>query len=232
MNGNKNKAPLAVKIAMCSAAAGFVMIFYGARTGEAVPAFIGTGLFIFAPIVSAVTHSIVSRVNGSAANGGSTKEAKKTAEKYLPLLLDERTKQHPEIQRLLQYIEVQKAFFDPSYIQTAQAQNEPNVQELMEVFDKIIAWQETNGTAPLPNGGAPLGSFDPLAQQRRQKEQSTPRRKAGRILIAIGFLIVISPFLSVMFFRTPDSFQNIATFAIAPVGFAFLIIGTVMKNMK
>lgn len=234
MNNKQNKIAPAGMVIICCAVVGLCMIFYGSKVGAAIPALIGAGIFVFGIIAGDIVQTIIDKKNGRAVGGVSAKSSKKTGEKYLPLLLDERTKQHPEIQRLLQYIEVQKAFFDPSYIGTAQAQSEPHVQELMGVLDDIIAAQTMSGVSPLPNGGTPLGSaYDPRAEkQRRKKERNKPRRVIGRIFIAIGFLLVIMPFLTVAFTRVQDGFQSMAAFTIAPMGFAFLTVGTIMKNMK
>lgn len=220
MSSNRNKITPGGMVVLCGFLTGLCVIFYAARSGEPIPAFIGTGLVVLSPIAGEIVQSVKNKEKLRIEHGVSTKSSKKNAAKYLPLLSDERTKQHPEIQRLLQYLEVQKAFFDPSYIQTAQAQSEPNVQELMEVFDKIIAWQETNGTAPLPNGGTPLGSFDPFAQQRRRDEQSKPRKVVGAILAIVGLLTFISPF-----FGGKNAEQ---LFILTPFGMLLIGVGSLM----
>ena len=57
--------------------------------------------------------------------------------KYIPLLMDENTKQNPDVQRLLQYPAVQKVFFDPSSLSSQSIVNDEHVRELLAVLDEL-----------------------------------------------------------------------------------------------
>lgn len=112
-----------------------IIIFAAQKAGSQKGGIIGAGVFVAACVATVILDT---------KSSGKTKSGKRSpfASKYDPLLLDERTKQDPDVQRLLQYPEVQKAFFDPNYLGSAEAQNDPNVRELIAVFDKMLQNRE------------------------------------------------------------------------------------------
>lgn len=59
--------------------------------------------------------------------------------KYAFFLRDaHRLKENPKIQMLLQYPSVQKAFLDPNYLKTKEAQSDFYIQELFKVMDELM----------------------------------------------------------------------------------------------
>ncbi|MDE6727166.1 MAG: hypothetical protein K2J80_04410 [Oscillospiraceae bacterium] len=226
MNNNKgNKLPAIIVLG--GVALSIIFLFLGAKTENQTVALVGVGLF-FATVAAGIFIG-----NGSGA-GKASRELRTNAKKYEPLLLDERTKQHPEVQRLLQYTSVQKVFFDPPYFKTSEAQNDPNVRELLAVFDDILS------------GGAAYGGFngtnvytDSLSRNeimRREKEKNKPRRIAGTVLMLVGIGLFVIPFFTVFFssMSSPESTTSAKSasflFTAAPFGMVLIIIGSILKK--
>lgn len=199
-----------------------IVMFLGARTDTQPLMLVGMGLF-FAAVAAGIFVG----------NGGkASREYRNIVNKYEPLLIDERTKQHPEVQRLLQYTSVQKVFFDPAYFKTSEAQNDPNVRELLAVFDDILSGGAVYGAANGINA-----SFDPVSRKeimRRQNAQNRPRKVIGIIFSLAGISLFLLPFGVAMIPLLTNSALTVkpgmveSFFYAAPIGMIFLVIGRVI----
>ena len=148
MSNNKG-SKLSTIIILGGIVLSMIVIFLGVKTDNQVVSLAGAGLFFLTVAIGVFMGDSSKKGSGS---GKVTGAAKMTARKYEPLLIDERTKQDPEVQRLLQYTSVQRVFFDPDFLKTAEAQSDPNVRELMAVLDNIMSTQTENGVyPPYPN---------------------------------------------------------------------------------
>lgn len=226
-NNKSNKPALSGLIALVSFAVGFAMCIYGARR-QRIPLFmVGFGIAFFGIAAASIIQSVMAKKNQPSSN--MPKNAlERTAQKYEPLLLDERTKQYPEVQRLLQYPSVQKVFFDPEFLKTAAAQSDPQVCELLAVLDNIMLDQTANGAYPLfGQGGYSGNAADPNALtrkniERRENEKNKPRRTAGIIVSCVGLMLFITPFFAG---RYAEFF-----FFLDPIGMVLIIVGSVMMK--
>lgn len=228
----KKRKRLAGFVALGGIALALIIIFAAQKAGSQTGGMIGAGVFIAACIATAVIdtkNSSKSKNGVRIANGG----------KYDPLLLDERTKQFPEVQRLLQYTSVQKAFFDPNYLATAEAQNDPNVRELLAVFDEMLLSRAANGdSVPYPSqsasGATPYSKEllqDDLKLQKKAKRK--PRHTVGAVLAYIGVATLIIPFILVflVLFANPEDGavqMSSVLFTAAPIGFVLIIVGSII----
>lgn len=239
MNNGKGKKTLMI-IVLTSIAILLFSLLLGAGTDNPVIFLVGMGLFFLMFIAG------ISVINaGNKASGGKTSgESKKNALKYEPLLLDERTKQDPDVQRLLQYTSVQKVFFDPEYLKTVAAQTDPYVIELLGVFDNIISSRTLNGDYPLyPNQSGLNGTnayTNALIQneiKRRENEKKKPRRIVGRVLTYVGLGLFVIPFFVIMFLgmNSPESTGAVKSASIfltsaAPLGMMLIVIGSILRK--
>lgn len=239
MNNDKRQKQLVI-IAVAGFTIVFLTLILSIRIDASIVLPIGMVLFL----IVFVAGVIISK-GGDKANGGKTsEETKKTALKYEPLLFDERTKQYPDVQRLLQYTSVQKVFFDPEYLKTAAAQNDPYVIELLGVFDNIISSQTLIGDySPYPNQSGFNGTnayTNALIQneiKRREDEKKKPRRIVGRILAYVGMGLFVIPFFVVMFLgmNSPESTAAVKSASIfltsaAPLGMILIVIGSILRK--
>lgn len=109
-------------------------ILLTASTGNHIIFLVGAGLFFLLTIVAGIFIGN----DSNKANGGKTPgESKKNVMKYEPLLLDEHIKQYPDVQRLLQYESVQKAFFSGQFPTASEEIADPHLQELVSVFSQL-----------------------------------------------------------------------------------------------
>lgn len=220
MNNNKgNKLSAIVVLGGVSLA--IIVMLLGAKTDNQVITLVGVVLFIAAVMVGIFIG------NGSGV-GKASRELRSNATKYEPLLLDERTKQHPEVQRLMQYISVQKVFFDPSYLKTTEAQNDPNVRELLAVFDDILSTGAVYGG--LNGKNTDLLSRNEI--MRREKAKNRPRRIVGAVFGFVGLALFMVPFFIV--FIASMNGSKVAgemasfLFTAAPLGMVLIVIGSVI----
>lgn len=224
---NKKRKRLSSIVALGGITLALIIIFAAQKAGSQKGGIIGVGVFVAACIATVILDT---------KSSGKPKIGKRLpfASKYDPLLLDERTKQDPDVQRLLQYPAVQKAFFDPNYLSTAEAQSDPNVRELLEVFDKMLLNRD-----PYPNQGA-IDASSPYARElfqndpsRLQKKTRKPRHVIGTLLGLVGVATLIIPFVVVFFTAatdSPDSASNMSSmlFTAAPIGFVLIIVGSII----
>lgn len=203
-----------------------IIIFAAQKTGNQKGGLIGAGVFVAACIATVIIDTKGSGKAKIAARNAS-------ASKYDPLLLDERTKQDPDVQRLLQYTAVQKAFFDPNFLSSAEAQSDPNIQELLAVFDRMLQNREI-----YPNQSV-IDTSTPYAQElfrndpSRMKKQKKPRHVIGKLLGLVGTAMLIIPFVLMFVFAAIDSPDGVGKlssflFAAAPVGMVFIIVGSII----
>ncbi len=110
-------------------------ILLTASTGNHIIFLVGVGLFFLLTVVAGIFIGN----DGNKANGVGkvSGESKKNAMKYEPLLLDERTKQYSDVQRLLQYESVQKAFFSGQFPTASEELADPHLQELVSVLSQL-----------------------------------------------------------------------------------------------
>lgn len=235
MSNNKGKKPFSI-VFLTGIVLAVIVMFFGAKTDDQVITLVGMGIFILTMVVGIFMGNGDHRANGIGKTSG---ESKKNAMKYEPLLFDERTKQDPEVQRLLQYTSVQKVFFDPEYLKTVEAQNDPYVRELMEVLDNIISSQTVNGVyPPYPNQSGLNGTnayVNALMQKeiaRRNKERNKPRRIAGAVLAYVGLGLFFLPFF-IVFIASVYGWEvagKMASFLFtaAPFGMVLIVIGSII----
>ena len=209
----------------------FIFIL-SARTESRALAIVGLVLFVAAIAAGKITEKVTaSSVKAKYVRGLSDNSAKTTS-KYQPLLMDERTKQDPDVQRLLQYLSVQKAFFDPNYLSTAEAQNDPYVRELTEVLDRMLGDGGANGDfggyGNINQSSAYFTELNKREVERQQREKSKPRKIAGRIITAVGLIMFCLPFFAVFFNEFGGYFMLF--FGAAPFGFVLVIIGSIIRK--
>lgn len=232
MEGPKKKIPVAGIVALASFAAGFIIMFSGMNNKTPVVPLIGFCVAFVGVIVASFIQG-ASKKNTPGYSGGAPKATLSgSLQKYVPVLADERTKQDPEVQRLLQYTSVQKAFFNPAYLDSTEARSDPNVRELLGVLDNIIL-ERTAGGAYQPSVQGGINDVSDLERERmqdeierRKKEKNKPRRIAGFILMAAGFALFMVPF-----FMAFGGAANISrSMGIAPVGMVLLVVGNVLAR--
>lgn len=233
MNDNKKSGIFVLVVAgLVFIAVIFMML--ASKTEDTTFGMIGMGLFVLT-VVGAIIASNALKINTKT----KTKQvdgAAKAMAKYQPLLMDERTKQNPEVQRLLQYQSVQKAFFDPDYISSTAAQNDPYVKELLAVFDRMlgsggeygdISQFSNPGNITVPNS-VYVDEVNRRERQRQERERKKPRRKVATIVQIVGILMFFGPFIAVLFPSAISS--SVGLFTLAPIGFVVVIIGNMIKK--
>lgn len=235
-NNGGNKPPMQKSAIIVTAVVlgAIAVIFCGIRSSN-IPIIMG-GFFL-----AFITMFVAAVLQGKNKGAGGAKSGAKVNttqfNKYMPLLADERTKQHPEVQRLLQYPEVQKVFFDPSALSNSTIANDPNVQELFLVFDEMLAQGVINGTVYGSQGNVtPMATPMQSAMPTQPKPVNTSRRKIGLILDIVGSSMFVLPFLGVFFVTTHlDSPMavSITSFIISsavPLGIIMIVVGTIMRR--
>lgn len=229
--------PKSAKVIFVTFAATFFFIAAGAAQKSTL--MIGLGVIMF--VATFVLIAIFSGKQNSAAGGksGTAKVNASQLNKYLPLLNDERTKLHPEVQVLLQYTEVQRAFFDPSSLSRSTTANDEHVQELFRVFDEILAQGGINGNIYgnpqnlSQNGATPANPFQKAQPDSLEKKK--PIRTAGKIMRWVGIGIFILPFGLVFTLSQLNPGSPVATAAVSlvvtgacPMGMLLIIVGTIL----
>ena len=214
-----------------------IFMMLASKTDDPTFGMIGMGLFVLT-VVGAIIASNALKLNTKQQNKPMDSAAKATA-KYQPLLMDERTKQDPDVQRLLQYYSVQKVFFDPNYLSTEAAQNDIEIRELLAVLDRMLGSGEVNGDfAQYPSTGSfsdPNSAYLSETKRpgigQRERRNNSPRRKVGRILKYVGLGIFFIPF--VIMFLFPTGVKNGTTaayfFMAAPFGMIMAAIGSKIR---
>lgn len=229
MKDQKNKMSVSAIVAISSFGLGFVIIFFSIRGSSPVMPLIGFCIAFFGVLAASIIQSASKKKDPSAVSDGRSKAGVRgTAAKYVSVLCDERTKQDPQVQRLLQYTSVQKAFFDPDFLDTAEAQSDPNIGELLGVLDNIVLEQTASGTYQPPTqfnntlSNAERERYqDELNRQKRAKNK--PRKVAGLIISGVGFLLFMVPFFG--------GVAGVNLFGFAPVGMILLVAGSVVARI-
>lgn len=211
------------------------MLFLAIGTTSQSTIIIGIGVLLI------VATFVIAMVLAGKKNGGVKSTARLDMSlygKYLPILADQRTKQHPEVQRLLQYTEVQRVFFDASSLSLPATANDEHVRELLGVLDEMLAQGAINGTVyGAQSGAAP--AIDPMQimKQEQQKQKNTPRRKLGTILYYAGLAVFLLPFFTIFFMamNIGSSTAEIKTMSFiltagAPLGMVLIVIGRIIRK--
>lgn len=233
MNDNK-KSGIFVLIVAGLVFIAVIFMMLASKTEDTTFGLIGMGLFVFT-VIGAIIASSALKLN-TKQQTKPLDSAAKPMEKYQPLLMNERTKQDPEVQRLLQYTSVQKAFFDPDYILLTAAQNDPYVKELLAVFDRMLGSSgEYGDISQFSNPGnitSPNSVYvDEVNRRERQlleRGRKRPRRKVSMIVKLVGMLMFFAPFLAVLFPSAISSYTVLI--ALAPLGFVLVIVGNMIKK--
>lgn len=236
-NGNKppmQKSAIIVTVVVLGA---IVVIFFGIRSSN-IPLIMGGFFLAFITMFVAAALQGKNKGAGGAKSGISGAKVNTTQlNKYMPLLADERTKQHPEVQRLLQYPAVQKAFFDPSSLSSSTIANDPHVGELFLVFDEMLAQGVINGTVYGTQGNVtPMATPMQSAMPTQPKPVNTSRRKIGLILDIVGSSMFVLPFISVFFVTThldspmAVSMMSFVVSSAMPLGIILIVVGTIMRR--
>ena len=211
-----------------------IILIISAKTYNTALTVVGVIIFVLTIVVGSIMGKVTNASEKSKYMRGLSDGSVKTTSKYHLLLIDERTKQDPDVQRLLQYPTVQKAFFDPNYITSAAAQNDPYILELLEVLDRMSDNGAVNGDfVQYPNAG---GFADPNSAfvsemnkhgiDRREREKKRPRRTVGRIITAVGLIMFCLPFFSALTGAFGKNFTFI--FGAAPFGMVLIVIGKII----
>ena len=211
-----------------------IILIVSAKTYNTVLTVVGVIIFVLAIVAGSIVGKVTAAAEKAKYTRGLSDGPAKTTSKYYPLLIDERTKQDPDVQRLLQYHSVQKVFFDPNYITSAAAQNDPFVRELMEVLDRMSDSGAVNGDfVQYPNAGSfadPNSAFvsemNKHGIDRREREKKRPRRTAGRIITAVGLIMFCLPFFAALTGAFGKNFTFI--FGAAPFGMVLIVIGKII----
>ena len=113
MEDPKKKMEPAGLVGILSFVIGIVIVFAGKDNKTPVVSIVGFFVAFIGVAVASFMQSASRKKSSGFASGASKAVLSGSMKKYVPVLADERTKQDPEVQRLLQYTSVQKAFFDP-----------------------------------------------------------------------------------------------------------------------
>lgn len=250
MKKNNLKDIIIAIIVIGGIAATAICVFSGEGSARPVLTIIGIGIFFLTVAAVMIISSVGSKGEAKAKISGASGNL---AQKYAPLLLDERTKQDPDVQRLLQYLEVQKVFFEPSHLNTAAAQSDPNVQELMSVLDGLMSRRAINGDPlPTPNQSPSYMNTGQSAPQNINTNnyppinagsgKRPPKNKAmatvGSVLIIIGVALFVLPF-GVVFIasalpRGADFIESggaYLMFGAPPFGVSLIVAGSIIKKL-
>lgn len=226
--------PKGAKIVFAATIASIICIAIGTTARSSI--MIGFGMVL---IVGTIVYAMIFT---SRQNGGGIKAAKLDMSqygKYLPILADQRTKQHPEVQRLLQYTEVQRVFFDASSLASPATANDENVRELLALFDEMLAQAAIDGTVYGAQSGIAPAAVDPMqvVKQEQQKKKNTPRSKIGTLLYFAGLAMFLLPFFTVFFMAMSSGTSTPAlktmSFILtgcAPIGMILIVISRIIKK--
>lgn len=227
------------KIVTAVVLAAFVVMFFGITSHNMLIA-MGGFLLAFVTVFVAATIQGKNKGAGGAKSGITVNTTQ--LNKYMPLLMDERTKQHPEIQVLLQYPAVQKAFFDPSSLSSSTVAGDPHVQELFLVFDEMLAQGVINdniyGNLPNQAQNYPQNTINPANPYQIPKNGSEDKktiRKAGKIMRFVGIGMFVLPFglVFALVGLNPGApwtgtAISIVVSGACPMGMLLIIVGTVL----
>lgn len=233
-NNNRNPIPKAAKIVFATTIASILCIAIGTKSQSTI--IIGIGVLLI------VATFVIATIFTEKKPGGVKSTAKLDINqygKYLPILADQRTKQHPEVQRLLQYTEVQRVFFDASSLASPATANDENVRELLALFDEMLAQAAIDGTVYGAQSGIAPAAVDPMQviKQEQQKKNNTPRSKIGTLLYFAGLAMFLLPFFTVFFMAMSSGTSTPAlktmSFILtgcAPIGMILIVIGRLFKK--
>ena len=209
-----------------------IIFILSARTDSRALALIGLIIFVAAIVAGKITEKATAASDKAKFVRGLSDGSVKTTSKYHLLLMDEHTKQDPDVQRLLQYLSVQKAFFDPNYLATAEAQNDPYVRELTEVLDRMLGDGGANGDlggyGNVNPKSAYVAELNKRESDQRERERKRPRRIAGSIISGVGVAMFVLPFLGAF---TNVFGRNLGYLMGAmPFGMLLVVIGKIIKK--
>lgn len=238
MSSNITPPPKAAKFIFAATIAVIILIALGTVRQNSV--FIIMGVVL----IMVIFGFAITAEKGARSDGGKVSAAQLPVQygKYVPILTDERTKQHPEVQRLLQYTEVQRAFFDPSSLSKPATANDEHVRELLAVLDEMLAQGVINGTVYgaqniAPSMNIPAQTIQQMQPIKPEEQKSTPKRKLGLVLQYIGLLMFFLPFLSVIFIgiapeKTSSMVKVIPVVVTtgAPLGMLLVAIGKIIRR--
>ena len=236
-NGDKPPSQKERIIVTAIVVAAIALVFLGARVSS-MPMIMGG--FFAAAITVFVAAALQGKKKGAKSGVSGAAVNSSQLGKYFPLLADERTKQHPEVQVLLQYTEVQRAFFDPSSLSNPTTANDEHVQELFLVFDEMLAQGAVNGNIygnpqNIPQPGTMPS--DSLRKKPEDEEKKKPIRKAGKIMRFVGIGIFILPFGLVFIMESLNPGSTVATAAVpfvvtgaCPMGMLLIIVGIILSR--
>lgn len=220
-------------IGMGGVALAFIFFVLGLKTDSGVLVIIGVAVFILTILGTTVIANIVNMVVDARWSKKRINYLSKVTGKYQSLLADERTKQDPDVQRLLQYLSVQKAFFDPDYIYSSAAQNDPYVRELIEVFERMLSNGmgingDFGGRVNINPNSAYVSELNSREAQQREREKTRPRKITGNVMVLIGMMMFFVPFFVVLFGGIGKN--SVYVFVLSPIGIMLAIIGSIVKK--
>lgn len=197
---------------------------------------VGMAIFALTVVGLIIASSILDKIV-KAKNGGKSSVEPMVTTLDPRLLMDERTKQDPDVQRLLQYHSVQKVFFDPNYLATAEAQNDPNVRELLQILDRMSkSGKMYNDLAPYPGtGGAADANSAYISEMKRredlqrERQKNTPRRTVSKILRYVGLALFLVPFIVV--FTAGANGRLAITAGTIPLLFGCALVGAILNSI-
>lgn len=227
----KSNITIAGWIAVIGCLASLIVALFAKKLGNNAAGAFGVAGFVLSVVAGIIAQSIADKRNGGSAL--KTKSSELPQNKYAALLADEQTRQRPEIARLMLYTSVQRAFFDPSFVGTEEARNDPYVQELFAEFDRILA----EGYA----AGSPAYNAQLEALVRSTSHKKLPRGKTrliARVLIVLGTVVAASPFL-MFFIMAATNSPNPLPFQFEPyipyimfAGIALTFVGGLIPKKK
>ena len=235
------KPIFAITLIMCFFVA-VALIVVGTRISNGVLKVIGIVAFAIMFFILFVFNPKINGKNSSSAVKKTQTIPIEKANRYYALLIDERTKQNPDVQRLLQYPAVQKVFFEPSCLNTVEAAASSEVTELLALFDEMLTVQQTddfNGAAQ--NINVPFYSTEMNMNNMNKGTEQAPnktKRTIGRVLYTVGILLFILPFLLVFIPMAVNDGNTVLLTAnlmktimvIAPISVLLTIVGAFLKR--
>lgn len=204
------------------------VIFLGKKTNSNTITFVGLGIFILSLAAVVIVGNVLTAVDKAKTSANRSSETAKAMSHYQPILADERTKQDPDVQRLLQYPSVQKAFFDPDYLPTPAAQNDPYVRELIGVLDRMLESGDYARFMDVDSTSAYVTELNKQKHERREREKKRPRRIVGNVMAAVGMLMFCVPFFGVFFYMYNENLVYLI--GAAPLGMLLVVIGRMIKK--
>ena len=232
------KPIFAITLIMCFFVA-VALIVVGTRISNGVLKVIGIVAFAIMFFILFVFNPKINGKNSSSAVKKTQTIPIEKANRYYALLIDERTKQNPDVQRLLQYPAVQKVFFEPSCLNTVEAAASSEVTELLALFDEMLTVQQTddfNGAAQ--NINVPFYSTEMNMNKETEQALNKTKRTIGRVLYTMGILLFILPFLLVFIPMAVNDGNTVLLTAnlmktimvIAPISVLLTIVGAFLKR--